>query len=206
MVAGQQEVAIPDLTQNTSPQIEEGAEVVEVDVMTVKSDETDEAETDERETDEAQTDEAEGNSLVGKVEADNLIGLEREDIKASDQPLPTLAKGKEAHVLASLQNKNNSLVEMRRMGEQVIGFMVKENGVLVQLKLIAPGKEVKMMVVPTIRRKEILDVNRLKSWHTPTANLSGVVAVQDSKSLQGRYHWEKQYDRSSARGIKQDTQ
>ena len=139
--------------------------------MTLKSDETDEAETDE----------AEGNSLVGKVEADNLIRLERKDIKASYQPLPTLAKGKEAHVLASQQKKDNSLAEMRRMGEQVVGFMVEENGVLVQVKLIAPGKEVKRIVVPTIRRKEILDVNRLKSWHTPAANLSRVVAVQDSK-------------------------
>ena len=42
--------------------------------------------------------------------------------------------------------------------EQVGGFMMEENGVLVQVKLMASGKEVKRVVVPTIRRKEILDV------------------------------------------------
>ena len=70
-----------------------------VDVLMIKSDETDEAETDE-------ADVKEGHSSVGKVEADNLIVLEREDIEASDQPLPTLAKGKEAHVLASQQKED----------------------------------------------------------------------------------------------------
>ena len=133
VVAGQLEGSIPDLTQNTSPRIEEGAEVVGVDVLTSKSDETDEAETDEAETYEAETYEAEtdeadveeGNSLVGKVKADNIIGLEREDVEASDQPLPTSAKGKEAHVLASQQKEDNSLTEMRIMGdEQVDDFMV----------------------------------------------------------------------------------
>ena len=94
--------------------------------------ETDEAETDEAETDEAETDEAdveEGNSLVEKVETDNLIGLERDDIEASDQPLPTLAKGKEAHVLASQQKEDSSLAEMRRMGdEQVMVLWWKRMG------------------------------------------------------------------------------
>ena len=106
MMAGQLEGAIQDLTQITSPQKDEGDKVVGVNVLTSKSDETDEAETDEAEIDEAETDEAEtgetetdeadvkeGNSLVGKVEADNLIGLEGKYIEASDQPLPTLAKG-----------------------------------------------------------------------------------------------------------------
>ena len=150
VVAGQLEGAIPDLTQNISPQIEEGTEVVGVDVLAIKSDETNEAETDEVETNEAETDEADvekGNSLVGKVRSDDIIGLEREDVDASDQPLSNLAKGKEAHVLANQQKEENSLTEMRRMGdEQVDGF-------------VAPGKEVKRVVVPTIRRKEILDVN-----------------------------------------------
>ena len=71
-----------------------------VETLTSKSNkmneaETNEAETDEAETDEEETDEAdveEGDSLVVKVEAENLIGLEKEGIEASDQPLPTLAK------------------------------------------------------------------------------------------------------------------
>ena len=84
MVAGQLEGAIQDLTQNTSPQKNEGEKVVGANILTRISDETDEAETDEAETGEAETDEAdvkEGNSLVGKVEADNLIGLERRTLK-----------------------------------------------------------------------------------------------------------------------------
>ena len=84
---GQCQIAIPDLAQNTSPQIVEGTEIVGVNVQSSKSDENDKAnkaETDEAETDEAKTDEAdveEGNSLV---ESENFIGLEREDIEASD--------------------------------------------------------------------------------------------------------------------------
>ena len=66
-----------------------------------------------------------GNSLIGKVEADNLLGLKREDIEASDQPLPSLAKGKEAQVLVCQQTEDNSLAEMRRTGdEQDGGLMV----------------------------------------------------------------------------------
>ena len=63
----------------------------------------------------------EGNSLGGKVEVDNLIGLEKEDIEASDHPLLTLAKGKNVHVLASLQTGDNSLAEMRRMDDELVG-------------------------------------------------------------------------------------
>ena len=107
------------------------------------------------------------NPWAEMVEADNLLGLEREDIEASDQLLPNLAEGKEeARVLASQQKEGGSLAEMRRMGdEQTNGFMVDENGVLVQLKLMNPGKEVKRVVVPTPRRKEILDVTQgISRW------------------------------------------
>ena len=40
LVAGLLKSAIPDLTQNTSPQVEEGAEVVVIDVLTSKSEDT----------------------------------------------------------------------------------------------------------------------------------------------------------------------
>ena len=54
--------------------------------------------------------------------------------------------------------EDSSLAEIRRIGgEQVGGFMVEENGMLVQVKLMAPGKEVKRVLVP-IRKKEILDI------------------------------------------------
>ena len=88
-----------------------------VDFLTSKSDETDEADVEE------------GNSLVEKVKADNLMGLEREDIEASDQPFPTLAKRKEAHVLASRRKEGNSLADMRRMCDKQVGnFMRKRMG------------------------------------------------------------------------------
>ena len=75
--------------------------------------------------------------MVGKVDADNFMGLEREDFEARDQPLPTIAKGMEAHVLAIQQKEDNSLAEMGRISDkQVGGFMVEDNGVLGQVKLV----------------------------------------------------------------------
>ena len=150
VVVGPVEGACSEADPNTSSQMEEWAEVVGGECLTDRSD-IEEIDAVGMEKD---------NPWAEMVEADNLLGLEREDIEASDQPLPNLAEGKEeARVLASQQKEDGSLAEMRRMGdEQTNGFIVDENGVLVQLKLITPGKEVKRVVVPTPRRKEILDV------------------------------------------------
>ena len=95
-----------------------------------------------------------------EVEADNLTGLESEDIEACDQPLPTLVEGQEeAKVLARQQMEDDSLSDLRKKGvEQEGGLMFDGNGVLVQVKLIIPGKAVQRVVVPQLRRREILEL------------------------------------------------
>ena len=53
-------------------------------------------------------------------------------------------------MLASQQKEENSLAELRRMGdEQFDGLMVEENGVLVQAKLIAPLPEERKVLMLT---------------------------------------------------------
>ncbi len=65
----------------------------------------------------------------------------------------------EAAALAKLQQEDDSLVELRRKGsEQEDGYMSDKNGVLVQTKFIVPGREVRRMVVPIPRRREVLEI------------------------------------------------
>ena len=98
--------------------------------------------------------------MVETVEADCLTGLMSEVIEACDQPLPTLAEGQEeARELARQQHGDDSLIEMRKKGEeQVEGFILNGNGILVQVKFITLGREVQRVVVPTPRRREILEI------------------------------------------------
>ena len=92
VVVGPVEAASSEADPNTSPQVEEWAEVVGGECLTERSD--------IEEIDEVGMEKE--NPWAEMVEADNLLGLEREDIEASDQPLPNLAEGKEeARVLAS---------------------------------------------------------------------------------------------------------
>ena len=114
---------------------------------------------------EGKEDQLEGGEVSGEVqqvevEADNLTGLESEDIEACDQPLPTLVEGQEeAKVLARQQMEDDSLSDLRKKGvEQEGGLMFDGNGVLVQVKLIIPGKAVQRVVVPQLRRREILEL------------------------------------------------
>ena len=127
------------------------------DALTTETDGNDIGKTGhELETDEAEVEEE--NPWAEMVEADNLMGLERVDIEASNEPLPASAEGKEeAQALASQQKEDKSLAPMRITGEeQADGFTVDENGVLVQVKLMTLGKEVKRMAIRTTRRREIL--------------------------------------------------
>ena len=89
-------------------------------------------------------------------EAGNLQGLERGCL--SEQPLPTLAKGKaEVLALTTQQKEDGMLNEMRcRADRQEDGYFY-QGGVLVHSKLADPGREFTRVVVPSCRRKEILD-------------------------------------------------
>ena len=114
VVVGPVEGASSEADPNTSPQMEEWAEVVGGGggggvCLTDRGD--------IEEIDEVGMEKE--NPWAEMVQADNLLGLEREDIEASDQPLPNLAEGKEdARVLASQQKEDGSLAEMRRMGDE----------------------------------------------------------------------------------------
>ena len=55
--------------------------------------------------------------------------------------------------------EDDSLSDLRKKGvEQEGGLMFDGNGVLVQVKLIIPGKAVQRVVVPQLRRREILEL------------------------------------------------
>ena len=92
----------------------------------------------------------------GNCEAGNLQGLEGGCL--SEQPLPTLAKGKaEVLALTTQQKEDGMLNEMRcRADRQEDGYFY-QGGVLVHSKLADPGREFTRVVVPSCRRKEILD-------------------------------------------------
>ena len=149
-----------DVNSGTSPQEErEGAEVVSV--VATKEKQSNKVTNEpggeaEREEDEMEEEIA----LAGTVEADCLSGLSEDGTMAGDQHLPTLTEGLgEVRELARLQELDDSLSEWRRKGvEQEEGFMLDGNEVLLQTKFIIPGREVHRVVVPTFRRREILEV------------------------------------------------
>ena len=96
VVVGPVEGASSEADPNTSPQMEEWAEVVWGECLIDRSDIEEIGEVGMEK----------GNPWGEMAEADNLLGLEREDIEASDQPLRHLAEGKEdVRVLASQQRK-----------------------------------------------------------------------------------------------------
>ena len=73
----------------------------------------------------------------------------------------------EVTALAKLQQEDDSLVELRRKGsEQEDGYMSDKNGVLVQTKFIVPGREVRRMVVPIPRRRDLRNSPQRLNWWT----------------------------------------
>ena len=103
-------------------------------------------------------DEVEAVSLV-LVEADSLQGLEGCDLAESDLPLPALGKGtEEVKALIKQQSEDANLTELRRKGKRGIDGYMLDEGVLVHMKLADPGRQWTRVVVPTCRRKEVLDV------------------------------------------------
>ena len=103
-------------------------------------------------------DKVEAISLVS-VEAASLQGLEGCDLAASDLPLPALGKDtEEILALIKQQSEDGSLTELRGKGKEGIDGYMLDEGVLVHMKLADPGRQWTRVVVPTCRRKEILDV------------------------------------------------
>ncbi len=74
----------------------------------------------------------------------------------------------EVTALAKLQQEDDSLVELRRKEtEQKDGYnMLNKNGVLVQTKFIVPGREVRRMVVPIPRRRDLRNSPQRLNWWT----------------------------------------
>ena len=92
----------------------------------------------------------------GLGEADFLNGLETG--VHSDHPLPILSKGKEGVDELIIQQKADStLAEMRRKAEKREDGYLWQDGVLVHVKLVDPGREW-MRVVPYCRLREVIDV------------------------------------------------
>ena len=88
-----------------------------------------------------------------------LRGLEGEGVELSDQPLPALCKGREeVRVLVQQQQDDASLREFRKKGKEQTNGCVYADDVLVHVKMADPGREWTRVVVPTPRRREVLDV------------------------------------------------
>ena len=150
---GYREVKEVVVGPNTSPWGEERARVEEEERF---EDEEEKFEDEE----ERFEDEVEEDSSV-EVEAESLTGLEGEGVELSDQPLPALCKGmEEVRVLAQQQQDDASLREFRKKGKEQTNGYVYADGVLVHVKVADPGREWTRVVVPTPRRREVLDVGR----------------------------------------------
>ena len=103
-------------------------------------------------------DEVEEDSSV-EVEAESPMGLEGEGVKLSDQPLPDLCKGREeVRVLGQQQQNDASLRERRKKRKEQTNGYVYADGVLVHVKVADPGREWTRVVVPTPRRRMVMDV------------------------------------------------
>ena len=93
----------------------------------------------------------------GLGEADFLNRLETG--VHSDQALPILCKGKEGvDELITQQKADSTLAEMRRKAEKREDGYLWEDGVLVHVKLVDPGREWTRVVVPYCRCREVIDV------------------------------------------------
>ena len=121
-------------------------------------DEEEKFEDDEEEKfEDEEEDEVEEDSSV-EVEA-RVIRLEGEGVELSEQPLPALCKGREAvRGLVQQQQDDASLRVFRKKGKEQTNGYVYADGVLVHVKVADPGREWTRVVVPTPRRREVLDV------------------------------------------------
>ena len=92
--------------------------------------------------------------LVEKVVLNGLEGGQ-----SCDQPIPLFSNSEEeVKKLFTQQEEDSSLLEMRsKAGKQEDGYC-RENGVLVHVKLVDSQKELSRIVVPSCRRKEVLDI------------------------------------------------
>ena len=81
-------------------------------------DEEEKFEDEEEKFEDEEEDEVEEDSSV-EVEAESLTGLEGEGVELSDQPLPSLCKGREeVRVLVQQQQGDASLLEFRKKGKE----------------------------------------------------------------------------------------
>ena len=101
-------------------------------------------------------DEEEEDSSV-LVEEVVLNGLEGS--QSCDQLIPVLSNSEEeVRKLVTQQEEDRSMFEMRsKAGKQEDGYCW-ENSVLVHVNLVDAQKELSRMVVPSCRRKEVLDI------------------------------------------------
>ena len=95
-----------------------------------------------------------------KEEADSPLGREGGgEIAPCDLPIPVLCQGpEEVRQLVEHQKVDVLLSEVRKKAEnQVEGFMINKNGVLLHTKVAYLGREFTRIVVPSPRRRDILD-------------------------------------------------
>ena len=91
------------------------------------------------------------------VEEVVLNGLE--EGQSCDQPTPVLSNSEEeVRKLVTQQEEDSSLLEMSNKAAKQEDGYCWENGVLVHVKLVEPQKELSRIVVPSCRRKEVLDI------------------------------------------------
>ena len=142
---------------STSPKQEEGTDSVEVVVMEREQEGNDNS-GDEEGIGEDEVEE--DGALAETAEADCLVGLNIDDVVVCAQPLPILTEGEEeARVLAEEQRLDDSLSEVRSKAVKLEdGYMIDKHGVIVQVKVVAPSREVKRLCVPVNRRRDLLEV------------------------------------------------
>ena len=102
----------------------------------------------------------EDGALAETAEADCLVGLNMDDVVVCPQPLPILTEGKEeVRALAEEQRLDDSLSEERNKAVKLEdGYMIDKHGVIAQVKVVAPSREVKRLCVPVNRRRDLLEV------------------------------------------------
>lgn len=117
-----------------------------------------ESEEDEEEVDEEEVDEEDEAEEEGNGEDWLTVGSERDGEQMSDLPLPVLANDKEElRELRQLQQEDGSLSDMRKRakkGDKGYGY---NDGILIQTIFQDPGQEWVRVVVPKLRRREVLD-------------------------------------------------
>ena len=104
-------------------------------------------------------------SVGGDEEEDPSVLVEEvvlnrlEEGQSCDQPIPVLSNSEEeVRKLVTQQEEDSSLLEMSNKAAKQEDGYCWENGVLVHVKLVEPQKELSRIVVPSCRRKEVLDI------------------------------------------------